>query len=76
MTDQTNINVEIRKRKFGWIRHTLSKDDSELCKAVLLWNPQGTRGKAKKYMANNYRNECGKCSWNDLWFIARDGEYL
>jgi hypothetical protein len=30
MTDQINITMEIRKRKFGWIGHTLLKDDSEL----------------------------------------------
>jgi hypothetical protein len=44
MTGQININMEIRKRKFCWIGHTLQKDDSELCKAALQQNPQGTRG--------------------------------
>jgi hypothetical protein len=44
MTGQININKEIRKRKFGWIGHTLRKDDSKPCKAALRWNPQGTRG--------------------------------
>jgi hypothetical protein len=38
MTGQININKEIRKRKFGWIGHTLGKDDSEPCKAALHWN--------------------------------------
>jgi hypothetical protein len=47
MTGQININKEIKKRKFGWIGHTLSKDDSELCKAALQWNPQGTRGRGR-----------------------------
>jgi hypothetical protein len=27
MTGQISINKEIRKRKFGWIGHTLRKDD-------------------------------------------------
>jgi hypothetical protein len=35
MTGQININKEIRKRKFGWIGHTLRKDDSEPCKVAL-----------------------------------------
>jgi hypothetical protein len=35
MTGQININKEIRKGKFGWIGHTLRKDDSELYKAAL-----------------------------------------
>jgi hypothetical protein len=45
MTGQININKEIRQSKFGWIGHTLRKDDSELCKAALQWNPQGTLGR-------------------------------
>jgi ribosomal 50S subunit-associated protein YjgA (DUF615 family) len=35
MTAQININKEIRQRKFGWIGHTLRKDDSEPCKRQL-----------------------------------------
>jgi hypothetical protein len=38
MTVQINIS-EIRKRKFGWIGHALHKDDIELCKTALQWNP-------------------------------------
>jgi hypothetical protein len=81
MTGQMNINKEIRKRKFGWIGHTLRKDDSEQCKAALHWNPQGTRGRGRP--RNSWRqttlNECGKRSWSDLRFIAgaeKDGEDL
>jgi hypothetical protein len=29
MTGHISINKEIRQRKFGWIGHTLRKDDSE-----------------------------------------------
>jgi hypothetical protein len=47
MTGQININKEIRKRKFGWIGHTLRKDDSERYKVALQWNPQGTRGRGR-----------------------------
>jgi hypothetical protein len=43
ITDQEDINLEIRKRKFRWIDHTLRKDDGEIPKAALLWNPQGNR---------------------------------
>jgi hypothetical protein len=38
-----DINFEIRKRKFRWICHTLRKEDGEVPKAALLWNPQGSR---------------------------------
>jgi hypothetical protein len=67
MTGQININKEIRKRKFGWIGHTLRKDDSEPCKAALQWNPQGTRNSWRRTTLN----ESGKHSWSDLRFIAR-----
>jgi hypothetical protein len=73
MTGQININKEIRKRKFGWIGHTLHKDDSEPWKAALQWNPQGTKGRGRP--RNSWRrttlNESGKHSWSDLRFIAR-----
>ena len=36
-----DINLEIRKRKFRWIGHTLRKEDGEIPKAALLWNRQG-----------------------------------
>jgi len=35
--------LKIRKRKFRWIGHTLRKEDGEVPKAALLWNPQGSR---------------------------------
>jgi hypothetical protein len=30
-----NVNFEIGRRKFGWIGHTLRKDDREIPKAAL-----------------------------------------
>ena len=38
-TGQEDINLEIRKRKFSWIGHILRKEDGEVPKAALLWNP-------------------------------------
>ena len=40
VTGQEDINLEIRKRKFRWIGHTLRKEDGEIPKTALLWNPQ------------------------------------
>jgi hypothetical protein len=76
MTGQININKKIRKRKFGWIGHTLRKDDSEPCKAALEWNPQGTRGRGRPRNSRRRTtlNECGKHSWSDIRFIARSRE--
>jgi hypothetical protein len=39
VTGKENINLEIRKRKFRWIGHTLRKEDGEIPKPALLWNP-------------------------------------
>jgi hypothetical protein len=76
MSGQININKEIRQRKFGWIGHTLRKDDSEPCKAALQWNPQGTRrrGRPRNAWRRTTLNESGKHSWSDLRFIARNRE--
>ena len=42
-TGQSPIEVEIRKRKWGWIGHTLRKSPSNVTKQALDWNPQGKR---------------------------------
>jgi hypothetical protein len=47
VTGQEDINLEIRKRKFRWIGHTLRKEDGEIPKAALLWNPQGKQEERK-----------------------------
>jgi hypothetical protein len=36
VTGQEEINLEIRKRKFRWIGHTLRIEDGEISKAALL----------------------------------------
>jgi len=44
---QEDINLEIRTRKFRWIGHVLRKEDGEIPKAALLWNPQGNRKRGR-----------------------------
>jgi hypothetical protein len=76
VTGQININKKIRKRKFGWIGHTICKDDNEPCKAALQWNPQGTRVsvRPRNSLRRTTQNESGKHSWSGLRFIARNRE--
>jgi hypothetical protein len=61
------------KRKFGWIGHILRKDDGEIPKATLQWNPQGSRERERP--KNSWRRwvikEVGR-SWNELRFLAAD----
>ena len=57
------------KKKFRWIGHTFRKDDGEIAKAALLWNPQGKRkGRRPR---NSWRRsvikEAGR-NWNELRF--------
>ena len=47
VTGQEDINVEIRKRKFRWIGHTLSIEDGEIPKSALFWNPQEKKEERK-----------------------------
>jgi hypothetical protein len=72
-TGQENVNLEIRKRKFGWIGHTLRKDDGEIPKAALQWNPQERRkrGRPKSSWRSSVIKEAGR-SWNELRFLAAD----
>ena len=73
VTDQEDINLEIRKRKFRWIGHTLRKEDGEISKAALPWNPQGSRkrGRPKNSWRRSVIKEAGR-SWNKLRFLAAD----
>ena len=63
VTRQEDINVEIRKRKFRWIR--------EIPKSALLWNPQGNRkrGRPRNSWRRLVNKEAGR-SWNELRFLA------
>jgi hypothetical protein len=78
VTGQEDINLEIRKRKFRWIGHTLRKEDGEIPKAAPLWNPQGSRkrGRPKTSWRRSVIKEGGR-SWNELRFwqlIDRSGK--
>ena len=44
---QDTIEVQIRKRKWKWIGHTLRKSDTNVTKTSLTWNPQGQRKRGR-----------------------------
>jgi hypothetical protein len=73
VTGQEDINLEIRRRKFRLIGHTLRRDDGEIPKAALLWNLQGNRKRGRP--GNSWRRsvikEAGR-SWKELRFLAAD----
>jgi hypothetical protein len=72
-TRQEDVNLQIRKRKFGWIGHTLRTDNGETPKASLQRNPQGNRKRGRPI--NSWRRsvikEVGR-SWNGLRFLAAE----
>jgi hypothetical protein len=55
------------------IGHTLRKEDGEIPKSALLWNPQGNRkrGKPRNSWRRSVNKEAGR-SWNELRFLAAD----
>jgi hypothetical protein len=64
--------LEIRKRKFRLIGHTFRKEDGEVPKAALLWNPQGSRKSGRPNPSwRSVTKEVGR-SWNELRFLAAD----
>jgi hypothetical protein len=48
--NQQPIAIQIKRRKWRWIGHTLRKHTRSIEKLVLDWNPQGARrrGRPKK----------------------------
>ncbi len=67
-TGQSDINVEIKRRKYGWIGHTLRKSENEICHSALEWNPQGkrSRGCPKATWRRTVLKECGRKSNYEL----------
>ena len=53
--------------------HTLRKEDREIPKAALLWNPQGNRnrGRPRNRWRRSVIKEAGR-SWNKLRYLAAD----
>ncbi len=83
-TGQSKIDVEIKRRKYGWIGHTLQKSENEVCHSVLEWNPQGrrSRGQPKDTWRRTVLAESGKKSFGELgaqasnrhrWKLKTDG---
>ena len=71
--EMRDINLEVRKRKFGWIGHTLRRDPSEICYKALVYNPQGSRRRGRP--RNTWRrstlaeinNHLQDRQYNNIW---------
>ncbi|XP_050513376.1 uncharacterized protein LOC126889292 [Diabrotica virgifera virgifera] len=76
LTQQKRVENEIKSRKWGWIGHTLRKDNSSIAKTALEWNPQGKRKRCRpaqtwrRYIMDEIRSQ-GK-SWNEVKALAQN----
>jgi hypothetical protein len=46
-TKQPRIDLQIRKRKWGWLGHTRRKPSDDIARQALEWNPQGKRRRGR-----------------------------
>ena len=42
-TGQEKMELQIKRRRWGWLGHTLRKSNTNTTKQALGWNPQGER---------------------------------
>uniref|UniRef100_A0A034VWX2 LINE-1 reverse transcriptase-like protein n=1 Tax=Bactrocera dorsalis TaxID=27457 RepID=A0A034VWX2_BACDO len=74
VTKQLPIHIEIRRRKWKWIGHTLRKPHDDISRTALDWNPQGSRRRGRP--ANTWRREVeaeaqrSGYSWREIKFLA------
>ena len=63
--EQERIGTQIRRRKWGWIGHTLKKPTCNVIRHALRWNPQGKRSQG--HPRNSWRrtvdDEVGKAGY-------------
>ena len=50
LCEQEPIDLQIRRRKWKWIGHTLRKEHNNLAKQAMEWNPQGKRKQGRPKM--------------------------
>jgi hypothetical protein len=46
-TKRPRIDLQIRRRKWGWLGHTLRKPIDDITRQALEWNPQGKRSRGR-----------------------------
>ena len=75
ITKQNTIEIQIKRRKWNWIGHTLCKEAGATEKTALDWNPQGyrRRGRLKRMLQRTIEDEIStEKSWNKVKGIAGD----
>ena len=59
ITQQKPIEIQVKRRKWNWIGHTLRKEAGEIEKTALNWNSQGyrRRGRPKRTWRRTIEDE-------------------
>jgi hypothetical protein len=73
-TKQIPISSEIKMRQWKWIGHTLRKDQNNITRQGLDWNPEGERRKGRpSYLEENSvsRTTRVKVSWKETKQMAK-----
>lgn len=75
-TSQNPIDQDIKKRKWGWIGHTLRKPTDNVTRQALEWNPQGKRkvGRPKQSWRRSVESEVKEAgmTWTQLKRTAKN----
>lgn len=75
LTGSEPVDIEIRRRKWRWIGHTLRKPDNDIAKMSFEWNPQGRRNVGRP--VENWRRSVQReivvgRSWREIKRLAQD----
>jgi len=80
ITKQQPIEIQIKRRKWNWIGHTLHNETGAIEKTALDWNPQGyrRRGRLKRTWQRTKEDKIRNTgrSWNEVKGIAGDRKTL
>ena len=75
-TGQERIEVQIMRRKWGWLGHTLRKPASNIARHALRWNPQGKRrpGRPRNTWRRSTEAEARTIglNWTEMETAAKD----
>ncbi|GFR64328.1 hypothetical protein ElyMa_001919900 [Elysia marginata] len=61
------MEVEMRRRKWRWIRHMLMKPSQCITRRSLVWNPQGRRARGRPRMTWRRETEAEMASAQKTW---------
>jgi len=73
-TEEVEMSMQIKRRKWKWVGHTLRKANEAIEREALDWNPQGKRRRGRPRLTwrrtvHNETLEKGK-SWNEVKKMA------